>query len=63
LWEISGTTGIKTGTTVGAGEVLIYGWKDENRELVLVVMGSRDRFADTRNLLNWTLTNFVWKTD
>ena len=63
LWEISGTTGIKTGTTVGAGEVLIYGWKDEDRELVLIVMGSRDRFSDTRNLLSWTLANFAWKTD
>ncbi|HBY09810.1 TPA: hypothetical protein DEP93_01645 [candidate division WWE3 bacterium] len=63
LWEIAGTTGIKTGTTVGAGEVLIYGWKDKDRELVLIVMGSRDRFGDTRNLLNWSLDNYTWKTD
>jgi len=63
LWEIAGTTGIKTGTTVGAGEVLIYSWQDRDRELVLVVMGSRDRFTDTRNLLNWSLDNYAWKNE
>ena len=63
LGEIPGTMGIKTGTTVGAGEVLIYGWMDKNKELVIIVMGSRDRFSDTRNLLNWVLGNFAWKTN
>jgi len=63
LWEIEGTIGIKTGTTVGAGEVLIYGWQDKKKELIIIVMGSRDRFNDTRNLLNWVLDNYAWKTD
>src|SRR3989339_1171142 len=63
LSEIPGTIGIKTGTTVGAGEVLIYGWQDKKRELVIIVMGSQDRFSDTRNLLNWVLDNYAWKTD
>lgn len=61
LWEIPGTFGIKTGTTIGAGEVLIYGWGDSERELIIVVMGSKDRFTDTKSLLNWTLNNYVWK--
>lgn len=61
LWEIPGTFGIKTGTTIGAGEVLIYGWGDSERELIIIVMGSKDRFTDTKSLLNWTLNNYVWK--
>ncbi len=61
LWQIPQSIGIKTGTTAGAGEVLIYGWRDDKKELIVVVMGSFDRFYDTRALLNWTLSNYVWK--
>lgn len=61
LWEIPGSTGIKTGTTVGAGEVLMYDWKDDDKDLVIIVMGSQDRFSDTRKLLNWSLENYAWK--
>jgi D-alanyl-D-alanine carboxypeptidase (penicillin-binding protein 5/6) len=60
LWEIPGTTGIKTGTTKEAGEVLIYEYSDGQRDIVIVVMGSQDRFADTKNLLDWTLSTFKW---
>jgi D-alanyl-D-alanine carboxypeptidase (penicillin-binding protein 5/6) len=61
LWEIPGTFGIKTGTTVSAGEVLIFGWEDTGKQLISIVMGSKDRFADTKALLNWTVNNYVWK--
>jgi D-alanyl-D-alanine carboxypeptidase len=61
LWEIPQTAGIKTGTTAEAGEVLIYSFKDEEKELIIVVMGSRDRFTDTKELLYWTLNSFSWK--
>ncbi|GIW69464.1 MAG: hypothetical protein KatS3mg101_0211 [Patescibacteria group bacterium] len=60
LWEIPGSVGIKTGTTVGAGEVLMYEWKDDKRDLVIIVMGSEDRFRDTKILLDWSLENYVW---
>ncbi len=61
LWEIPGTVGIKTGTTVGAGEVLMYDWKDDAKDLVIIVMGSQDRFGDTKKLLDWSLKNYAWK--
>jgi D-alanyl-D-alanine carboxypeptidase len=61
LWEIPETVGIKTGTTAEAGEVLIYEYKNELKELVIIVMGSNDRFMDTRNLLTWALQSYSWE--
>ncbi|MBU0535094.1 hypothetical protein KKC62_02885 [Patescibacteria group bacterium] len=61
LWEIPHTVGIKTGTTQGAGEVLIYEYNDGLRDIVIVVMGSLDRFADTKNVLDWVLASYAWK--
>lgn len=61
LWEVPGSAGIKTGTTIGAGEVLIYDWKDSSKDLVIIVMGSQDRFVDTKKLLDWSLENYTWK--
>lgn len=60
LWEIPGTVGVKTGKTVDAGEVLIYEYKDSSKDIYIVVMGSQDRFADTKNLLNWSLASYKW---
>lgn len=61
LWEIPQTIGIKTGTTAAAGEVLIYEYRDEIKDIEIIVMGSTDRFADTKALLNWSEQSFVWK--
>lgn len=62
LWEIPETIGVKTGTTAEAGEVLIYEYQTDSLDLVTVVMGSSDRFKDTKALLNWALTSFAWET-
>lgn len=61
LWEVPHTVGIKTGTTQGAGEVLIYEYNDGEKDIIIVVMGSRDRFADTKNILDWVLASYTWK--
>ncbi len=55
LWEIPESIGVKTGTTVAAGEVLIYEYATDSVDVTIVVTGSADRFRDTRNLLNWIL--------
>ncbi|MBU1970690.1 hypothetical protein KJ605_02895 [Patescibacteria group bacterium] len=60
LLEIPETVGIKTGTTTGAGEVLIYEYQKDQVDLIIVVMGSADRFADTKAILAWTLESYVW---
>jgi len=60
LWQIPGSVGIKTGTTKDAGEVLIYEFKDDKKDLVIIVMGSTDRFYDVRSLLTWSLLSYSW---
>lgn len=60
LWEIPQTVGIKTGTTEAAGEVLIYEYMDDSKDVVVIVMGSEDRFSDTTSLLNWVLDSYSW---
>lgn len=60
LSEIPGTVGIKTGRTEGAGEVLVYRYNEDNKDLTIIVMASDDRFLDTRNLLSWTLSSYSW---
>lgn len=58
LWDVPGTVGVKTGRTYGAGEVLIYEYKKDNADLVIVVMGSEDRFSDTKKILDWSLRSY-----
>ena len=61
LWEVPNSVGIKTGTTLGAGEVLIYEYKEDLKDIVIIVMGSKDRFGDTRNILKWIGRNYSWE--
>lgn len=60
LFEIAYSKGVKTGTTTEAGEVLIYEFNDQFKDLVIIVMGSENRFSDVRGLLYWTLSSFNW---
>jgi len=53
LLGIDGVVGIKTGTTEGAGEVLVTSVIKNGHEYIIVVMDSDDRFADTSLLLNY----------
>ncbi len=60
LTQISGSVGIKTGTTSQAREVLIYEYADEDKDLLIILMGSEARFPETKAILNWLENNFVW---
>ncbi|MBN1162210.1 D-alanyl-D-alanine carboxypeptidase [Patescibacteria group bacterium] len=60
LWEIPQTVGVKTGTTEEAGEVLIYEYKDDEKNILVLIMGSKDRFGDTKELLDWILNKYSW---
>lgn len=54
--------GIKTGTTPNAGEVLVTDFFKDGRHILLVVMGSEDRYADTVTLLDYVLSHYRWDT-
>ncbi|CAN5174072.1 N/A [soil metagenome] len=51
LLGVNGVTGGKTGTTEGAGEVLVISQVTEGRTYIIIVMKSSDRFSDTEKLL------------
>ncbi len=53
--------GVKTGTTNLAGQVLITLWEEDDYSLLIVVMGSEDRYQDTLALVDWVQHNIVWQ--
>lgn len=57
LLGIDGVNGIKTGTTEGAGEVLVTSTIKNNHTYILVVMNSSNRFYDTTTLLTFIDNN------
>ena len=53
LGEIPGVAGIKTGYTPQAGENLISLYKMGGNEIIVVILGSEDRFEDTAKIIYW----------
>ncbi|MBP9819223.1 D-alanyl-D-alanine carboxypeptidase [Candidatus Woesebacteria bacterium] len=53
--------GVKTGTTEDAGEVLITQFKQREQSVVVVVMGSSDRYADTIKLMDYVARGVEWR--
>jgi D-alanyl-D-alanine carboxypeptidase (penicillin-binding protein 5/6) len=55
-----GALGIKTGTTDLAGECLVVAINRGDHQLITVVLGSQDRYADTHSLLNAVDSVLSW---
>ncbi|MDD5732068.1 MAG: serine hydrolase [Patescibacteria group bacterium] len=54
--------GLKTGSTPEAGGCLIALAKTKNNhEIITVVLGSPDRFGETKKLIEWVENNIGWK--
>ncbi len=60
LLGINGVEGVKTGFTEGAGEVLVTSKLEGNHTIIIVVMGSQDRFGDTEKLLGLLSNNVTY---
>ncbi|MEK7595060.1 MAG: D-alanyl-D-alanine carboxypeptidase [Patescibacteria group bacterium] len=58
LFEIPGALGIKTGKTEKAKEVLVFSYQYKDDEIITIVMGSSDRFADTKKLIEFVDKNY-----
>jgi len=58
LGQYSGAIGVKTGTTDAAGECLIAAVKRGDDLVIAVVLGSEDRYADARELLDYYFRRF-----
>lgn len=61
LFTLPGSIGIKTGTTPEAGECLSYLYENpiDDQRILIVILGSNDRFGDTKTLLEWVKNEAV----
>lgn len=62
LGSLEGVKGLKTGWTSGAGECLITYVERDGHKLVVVVLGSSDRFGDSTTIINWAFDHHRWIT-
>jgi D-alanyl-D-alanine carboxypeptidase (penicillin-binding protein 5/6) len=60
LGKVSGVDGVKTGFTNEAGQCLITSASRNGHRVVIVIMGSLDRFGESAKLVEWTFNNFQW---
>ncbi len=56
-----GVLGVKTGFTEAAGENLVGLMQKNGHKILTVVLNSKNRFAETKSLFDWTFSNFQWK--
>lgn len=61
LGETQGIGGLKTGYTEKAGENLVSFYKNNNHQLLIVILKSEDRFNDTKNVVKWINDNLTYK--
>jgi D-alanyl-D-alanine carboxypeptidase (penicillin-binding protein 5/6) len=54
--------GIKTGTTEGASQVLVTQFLRDGHNIVIVIMGSDDRYLETTQLIDWVFESYQWVT-
>lgn len=60
LGDVEGVKGVKTGWTENARENLVTYVERDNRKVLIAVMGSQDRFGETRELIDWIFDNYSW---
>lgn len=58
LGRLNGVSGVKTGTTDLAGEVLVTLVRRNGREILISLMNSQDRYEDTQKLLAWIFNTY-----
>ena len=61
LESVPGVMGVKTGWTENARENLVTYLQKDNHKILIVVLGSQDRFGETKELIEWINTNYEWK--
>lgn len=61
LGEVPGVLGVKTGWTENARENLVTYIEREDKKIMMVVLGSQDRFGETKELIDWVFANYNWE--
>lgn len=60
LGKINGVVGVKTGQTEGALENLVTKTTRNGNAIITVVLGSEDRFDESKQLIEWAFKNYQW---
>lgn len=58
---VDGVKGIKTGWTESARENLVTFVERDGKPIIIVVLGSQDRFGESEELIEWIYGSFEWK--
>jgi D-alanyl-D-alanine carboxypeptidase (penicillin-binding protein 5/6) len=66
LGVVPGVLGVKTGWTENARENLVTylerdGQNGDTRKVMIAVLGSQDRFGETKELIDWIFSNYDWQ--
>ncbi len=61
LGVVPGLEGVKTGETDGALENLVTKTTRGDNSILVVVLGSQDRFGDSKSLIEWAYQNYIWQ--
>ena len=61
LGKVPGVLGVKTGWTESARENLVTYIERDNHKIMMAVLGSQDRFGETKELIDWIFTNYSWQ--
>lgn len=59
--QVPGVRGIKTGWTEHAGECLVTYVEREGKKIIIALLGSADRFGETRTVIDWVFANHQWQ--
>jgi len=61
LGKVPGVMGIKTGWTEDARENLITYLERNDHKIYIAVLGSQDRFGETKELIDWIFSHYTWR--
>lgn len=61
LGSVPGVMGVKTGWTENARENLVTYIERDGHKVMIAILGSQDRFGETKELINWIFENYKWE--
>lgn len=61
LGTVDGVLGVKTGWTQNARENLVTYIERDGRKVMIALLGSQDRFGETKELIDWIFTSYSWQ--
>jgi D-alanyl-D-alanine carboxypeptidase len=61
LGNVDGVMGVKTGWTENARENLVTYIERDGHKVMIALLGSQDRFGETRELIDWIFASYSWQ--